>query len=66
VAEWSFEGDIERYERLLAQVKSRRFWSAEEPGRPNADEFRRQVERLQDILSQLRGALPRHPDDRRD
>ena len=43
MTEWSFESDVQRYERLLAQVKSRRFWIAEKPGRPDAEELRSQL-----------------------
>lgn len=55
--EWSLEKDCERYERLLAEVKAKRFWTTDHPGRPTEDEFRRQVERLQNIVDQLREAM---------
>ncbi len=50
---WSLEADCERYERLLAQVKAGKFWTGDKPGRPTEEEFRRQVERLQNIVDQL-------------
>jgi hypothetical protein len=31
---WSLEADYERYGRLLAHVKSGRFWISDKPGRP--------------------------------
>ncbi len=55
--EWSLEQDCERYERLLAEVKSKKFWTADRPGRPTEDEFRQQVERLQSVVDQLREAM---------
>ena len=57
MTEWTFENDIQRCERLLAQVKSRKFWTGDKPGRPSEEEFQRQVARLQDILAQLRDAV---------
>ena len=61
MTEWTFENDIQRYERLLAQVKSRKFWTGDKPGRPSEEEFQRQVARLQDILAQLRDAVVAPP-----
>ena len=53
---WSFEADIKRYERLLAQVKSRKFGTSDKIGWPSKEEFERQIGRLQEILDQLREA----------
>jgi hypothetical protein len=57
MTDWSFDNDIQRYERLLAQVKSRKFWIGEKPGRPTEDELQQQVARLQEILAKLRDAI---------
>ncbi len=57
MTEWSFENDFRRYERLLAGVKSRKFWIGDKPGRPSEEELQRRIERLQDILTQLRDTL---------
>jgi hypothetical protein len=57
VTEWSFECDVTRYERLLERIKSRKFWTGGKPGRPSEKDLQRQVERLQEILAQLRDML---------
>lgn len=51
------EKGLDRYERLLVQVKTNKFWTGDQPGRPDAGELRKQVERLQNVLEQLRDAL---------
>jgi hypothetical protein len=40
MTDWSFDNDIQRYERLLAQLTSRQFWIGEKPGRPTEEELR--------------------------
>ncbi|MGH9351353.1 MAG: hypothetical protein ACRD2G_04205 [Terriglobia bacterium] len=57
---WSFESDIRRYEQLLAQVQSLKFWTSDKPGWASKEEFQRQVERLQEILTQLREAASKN------
>jgi hypothetical protein len=56
MTEWSFENEIKRYERLLDQVKSGKFWTSDKPGCPSKEEFQQQMSQLQRILEQLRDA----------
>lgn len=54
--QWSFAEDIKRYERLLAQVKARKFGTSGKIGWPSKEEFEQQIGRLEEILAQLRDA----------
>lgn len=54
--DWSVEADCQRYERLLAQVQSGRFWTVDQPARPSGAELKQQIEPLRHILDQLHTA----------